>query len=195
MYCCVCKKYKYPIFCLSNKLLCSNHSKLLYNNNIIIIQKTYRGYRKRKYLANIFKKLPRDLQLHILEFNTPKTRKRNYINNRLRNFCCKINNSSSITSNKISLKESNAFLEFILKYKSDIDYKWKNYYNFYFNNICHILLSILKVEYFPNIITNVSTQISIEIYDSIDFTPNIIKNDFFYQLDLLLNNTCIFLKN
>ena len=68
MYCSACKKYKYPLFRLSNKLLCTNHSSILYNSYIVTIQKIYRGYKKRKCLNNIFKRLPRDLQIHILEF-------------------------------------------------------------------------------------------------------------------------------
>ena len=194
MYCCACKKYKFPIFCLYNKLYCTNHSTLLYNKSIVLIQKIYRGYKKRKCLNNIFKRLPRDLQIHILEFNTIKHKKNICITNLIDKTSYKIKSFSNITSNKITLKELNHILVILLKYKCYLDYKWKNYFNYYFNNICNILLLIISFEYFPNNINYIPSQISSKIYNSIDFMPNLIKNDFFYQVNLLLDNTYVFLK-
>lgn len=49
-----------------NGNLCYNHARLMYNQNIILIQKIFRGYKCRKYLKNIFYKLPNDLQYKIL---------------------------------------------------------------------------------------------------------------------------------
>ena len=40
MFCIICKKYKYPVFLACHNLYCLNHSKLLYNNYVIKIQKT-----------------------------------------------------------------------------------------------------------------------------------------------------------
>ena len=93
MKCVLCKKYKQPLFFLSKRLLCINHSKLLFNNKINIIQKIYRGYKVRKYLKNIFNKLPRDLQIHILGFNNKSSKKDeiNRINNYLHKITYKIN--------------------------------------------------------------------------------------------------------
>lgn len=39
-----------------------------HNKYAITIQSIYRGYKKRKYLNNIYNKLPDDLQNHILYF-------------------------------------------------------------------------------------------------------------------------------
>lgn len=47
--------------------LCMNHCRLLYTKHVLIIQKSYRGYKCRKYLNNIFTKLPSDLQDIILK--------------------------------------------------------------------------------------------------------------------------------
>ena len=58
-------KCKKPQFC--NKY-CMRHFVLLYNNRIIRIQKTYRGYKCRKKLKTIFYKLPTDIQKHIISF-------------------------------------------------------------------------------------------------------------------------------
>lgn len=55
-------------FIIENTKLCKIHTKLLYNNYVIFIQKNYRGYMCRNKLKNIYNKLPRDLQEHILYF-------------------------------------------------------------------------------------------------------------------------------
>ena len=60
-----CNKFH---FITINKLpYCFNHSQLLYNKYVIIIQKYYKGYKSRKYLKNIYIKLPHDLQ-NIIQF-------------------------------------------------------------------------------------------------------------------------------
>ena len=55
----------------------------------------------RKYLKHIFNKLPRDLQIHILNFNnnTTKDNEINRINNYLHKITYKINNFSNIIIN------------------------------------------------------------------------------------------------
>ena len=75
MFCVNCKKYKFPTFLLCKNLYCVNHARLHYNNIIVIIQKIYRGYKVRKILKNIYFKLPRDLQVHILSFHSIKINK------------------------------------------------------------------------------------------------------------------------
>ena len=47
-----CSKQEY--ICIKNNSYCFNHACLLYNKNITIIQKYYRGYKARRYLINIF---------------------------------------------------------------------------------------------------------------------------------------------
>ena len=60
----LCKK---PIF-LKSICLCRNHLILTHNNNIIKIQKIFRGYKIRKKINNIYKKLPSDIQDIILHY-------------------------------------------------------------------------------------------------------------------------------
>jgi len=56
-----------PIFSKS-LCLCCNHLILTHNNSILNIQKTFRGYKTRKKIKNIYIKLPSDIQDIILYF-------------------------------------------------------------------------------------------------------------------------------
>lgn len=53
----------------NKKKLCWIHYNKLYSKYIIIIQKYYRRYKCRKYINNIFIKLPIDLQYKIINYN------------------------------------------------------------------------------------------------------------------------------
>ena len=53
---------------INNKKYCWCHSKLVYNNFIIKIQKIYKGYIKRKKLKNLYKNLPEDIQKKIINY-------------------------------------------------------------------------------------------------------------------------------
>ena len=53
---------KNSIITIKNNNYCLNHSLLLLNKYVITIQKIYRGYKARKYIVNIFNKLPNELQ-------------------------------------------------------------------------------------------------------------------------------------
>mgnify|MGYP001170481504 FL=1 len=71
--CCIIKFNK--VYCtkqenisINNNSYCYNHAKLLYNKHITIIQKYYRGYRARRYLNNIFYKLPNEIQCIIIDY-------------------------------------------------------------------------------------------------------------------------------
>jgi hypothetical protein len=195
MNCCYCKKYKQPLFCLSKMLLCINHSKLLFNAKINTIQKIYRGYKVRKYLNHIFNKLPRDLQIHILNFNnnTTKDNEINRINNYLHKITYKINNFSNIRSHIITLKELENILTYIIKHNNVIEYRWKNYYYYYFKNICYIFLLIQNSDSIPTHITYVPSYISISIFNSLNFQPNIANDDVYYKVNNLLENIYVFL--
>ena len=73
-----CNKFH---FITINKLpYCFNHSQLLYNKYVIIIQKYYKGYKSRKYLKNIFKKLPCDIQNIIKFYINESLYNKKYIN-------------------------------------------------------------------------------------------------------------------
>jgi len=56
-----------PIFSKS-LCLCCNHLILTHNNSILNIQKTFRGYKTRKKIKNIYIKLPSDIQNIILYY-------------------------------------------------------------------------------------------------------------------------------
>ena len=57
---------------INNKFLCHNHCVLQYKKYIVIIQKWYKGYKCRRYLNNIYYKLPYELQAHISKFINKK---------------------------------------------------------------------------------------------------------------------------
>lgn len=195
MECVLCKKYKQPLFCLSKNLLCINHSKLLFNAEIKTIQKIYRGYKARKYLKNIFNRLPRDLQIHILNFNNKRTKEDeiNRINKYLHKITYKINSFSNIRSHIITIKELENILAFILKHNNSIDCKWKNYYHYYFKNICYIFLLIQNSDTIPTHIAYIPSYISISIFSSINFQPNIANDDIYLKVNKLLETIAVFL--
>ena len=65
---------------INNYSYCFNHSLLLYNKYVLIIQKNYRGYKARRYLANIFYNLPSELQELIIYYINDSLYERKYIN-------------------------------------------------------------------------------------------------------------------
>lgn len=86
---CKNKCYQLILFNLHNKYYCYYHYNNYYKKIIILIQKNYRkyknktkalitiqkiyrGYKCRRLLNNIYKKLPSDLQLHVLFYITEK---------------------------------------------------------------------------------------------------------------------------
>ena len=195
MECVLCKKYKQPLFCLSKNLLCINHSKIMFNAEIKTIQKIYRGYKARKYLNAIFNRLPRDLQIHILNFNNKRTKEDeiNRINKYLHKITYKINSFSNIRSHIITIKELENILAFILKHNNSIDCKWKNYYHYYFKNICYIFLLIQNSDTIPTHIAYIPSYISISIFSSINFQPNIANDDIYLKVNKLLETIAVFL--
>ena len=197
MECAICKKYKQPLFCLDKRLLCINHSKLLFSAQIQFIQKIYRGYKVRKYLNHIFNRLPRDLQIHILSFNNKSTKYDdiNRINKYLHKITYKINNFSNVRSHIITIKELENILAFILKHNKVIDCKWKNYYHYYFKNICYIFLLIQNSDTIPTHITYIPGYISISIFNSINFQPNIANDDVYTKVNNLLQPIAVFLNS
>ena len=197
MECVLCKKYKQPLFCLSKNLLCINHSKIMFNAEIKTIQKIYRGYKARKYLNAIFNRLPRDLQIHILNFNNKRTKEDeiNRINKYLHKITYKINSFSNIRSHIITIKELENILAFILKHNNSIDCKWKNYYHYYFKNICYIFLLIQNSDTIPTHIAYIPSYISISIFSSINFQPNIANDDIYLKVNKLLETIAVFLNS
>lgn len=64
----ICLHKSKNLFIINNKKYCTFHMNYYHNKYAITIQSIYRGYKKRKYLNNIYNKLPDDLQNHILYF-------------------------------------------------------------------------------------------------------------------------------
>ena len=198
MFCSICKKYKYPVFLLCKNLYCINHSKLLYNNYILTIQKIYRGHKVRRILKRIYFKLPRDLQVHILSFNCIKTnihKEDNYL--KIKNIIAlatfKINDLNNLSSIKITLNEINEILLCLIKYKKFINTQWFNYYKYYFNNIYSILLILFEIHDLPYTFTYLASIINNDIYESIELIPSLTNNDFKDNVKELLNNITLFL--
>lgn len=199
MFCIICKKYKYPVFLLCKNLYCINHSKLLYNNYVLTIQKIYRGHKVRRILKRIYFKLPRDLQVHILSFNCIKTnihKKDTYlkIKNTIALATHKINDFHNISSTKITLDEINEIVICLTKYKIYIDKHWLYYYKYYFNNIYSILLILFEMRDEPYTFTYLISIINNDIYDSLELIPSLTNNDFKDNVKELLNNITLFLK-
>ena len=199
MFCVICKKYKYPIFLLCKNFYCSNHAKICYSPQIIIIQKIYRGYKVRRILNNIYFKLPRDLQAHILSFNTIKTNmsnKKDYLEiaGIIALATHKINDFHNLSTNKITLHEINNILEILIKYKAYISNKWFNYYKYYFNNIYSIILVLCEVHNLPYTFAHLISIINNDIYESLDLLVNLSTNDFKKRAKEIMYNITLFLK-
>ena len=199
MFCVICKKYKYPIFLLCKNFYCSNHAKICYSPQIIIIQKIYRGYKVRRILNNIYFKLPRDLQAHILSFNTIKTNmsnKKDYLEiaSIIALATHKINDFHNLSANKITLHEINNILEILIKYKAYISNKWFNYYKYYFNNIYSIILVLCEVHDLPYTFAHLISIINNDIYESLDLLVNLSPNDFKKRAREIMYNITLFLK-
>jgi hypothetical protein len=200
MFCVICKKYKYPIFLMRKNFYCTNHTKLLYASQIVTIQKIYRGYKVRRTLKRIYFKLPRDLQVHILSFNCGKTtvtKKNDYlqIQDIIKTSTVKITDFYNLSSNKITLTEINNILLTLIIYKKYIDYKWFNYYKYYFNNIYSVLLILSEIHDLPNTFAYLVSVINNDIYESLDLNTNFLNNDFKSQVKVILNNITLFLND
>ena len=199
MFCVICKKYKYPIFLLCKNFYCSNHAKICYSPQIVIIQKIYRGHKVRRILNNIYFKLPRDLQAHILSFNTIKTNmsnKKDYLEiaSIIALATHKINDFHNLSTNKITLHEINNILVILIKYKAYISNKWFNYYKYYFNNIYSIILVLCEVHDLPYTFAHLISIINNDIYESLDLLVNLSPNDFKKRAKEIMYNITLFLK-
>ena len=172
MLCNVCKKYRYPLFRFNQLNYCTSHSLLLFNINIIKIQKIYRGYRRRKYIKTIYNRLPRDLQLYVLNINNSNSntkRQHEDIYTYIIKKTYKIKSLIAIEDNEITLNELISIIKVLNKYYYLLTTKWKNYYKFYFTNIKDILVSLLYRKI---------TLLNIKIYNSLNFYTNLLNNDF-----------------
>jgi|UniRef100_A0A6C0CBL6 hypothetical protein len=176
MLCIKCNKHKFPVFNCNNITYCTNHSKLLFNNFVIKIQKTYRGYRRRKYVKTIYARLPTELQHYILNFNTNNTKHYDNINSVILKKTHKIKDLTTIEDNEITLAELTNIITMLNKYYHVLDVRWLNYYKYYFNNIKAILVSLIYKKTF---------LLNINIYNSLNFYENLLHSNF-NKVSLLL---------
>jgi hypothetical protein len=154
----------------------------------------------RRVLNNIYFKLPKDLQAHILSFNTIKTHKtkeNDYLKiaTIISEATHKISNFHNLSTNKITLQEINEILVILIKYKTYITSKWFNYYKYYFNNIYSILLVLCEVQDLPYTFAHLVSIINNDIYESLDLIANILNNDFKVKAKEIMYNITLFLKN
>jgi hypothetical protein len=199
MFCIICKKYKFPIFLLCKNFYCSNHAKIHYSQQIVIIQKIYRGRKVRRVLNNIYFKLPRDLQAHILSFNaieTNKIKENDYLKIAaiISEATHKISDFHNLSAHKITLQELSNMLVILIKYKAYITSKWFNYYKYYFNNIYSIILVLCEVQDLPYTFAHLVSIINNDIYESLDLITNLSNNDFKVKAKEIMYNITLFLK-
>lgn len=64
----ICKNKTKNPFYIKNKPICKFHCSYYYEKYVLIIQKYYKGYKERKLINNIYKKLPCDIQNKILYY-------------------------------------------------------------------------------------------------------------------------------
>jgi hypothetical protein len=137
--------------------------------------------------------------VHILSFNCGKTivtKKNDYlqIQDIIKTSTVKITDFYNLSSNKITLTEINNILLTLIIYKKYIDYKWFNYYKYYFNNIYSVLLILSEIHDLPNTFAYLVSVINNDIYESLDLDTNFSNNDFKNQVNVILNNITLFLK-
>jgi hypothetical protein len=137
--------------------------------------------------------------VHILSFNCGKiivTKKNDYlqIQDIIKTSTVKITDFYNLSSNKITLTEINNILLTLIIYKKYIDYKWFNYYKYYFNNIYSVLLILSEIHDLPNTFAYLVSVINNDIYESLDLDTNFSNNDFKSQVKVILFNITLFLK-
>ena len=170
--------------------LCYNHSIILYNKYVIMIQKIYIGYRTRKKLKNLFTNLPTDLQkIIIFHINKPIYYKRYYnkINNIVRTKCAHIFNFRTINK-KISISYITNCYELYYKYRRITYLNELKYLYVISNEFEHLVHYIFSIQQY-----NIPFDIfDIEILKYIEFSNNITNinlNDTIISELLLLINT------
>jgi hypothetical protein len=152
----------------------------------------------RRILKSIYFKLPRDLQLYILNCKTTnKTGTKDYlkIKNIIKEATHKITDINNLSVNKITLNEINEILTILIKYNKFIDYKWLNYYKYYFNNMYSVLLLLVDIHDLSNTLTYLVSIVNNDIYDSLNLQPNLLNNNFKTKAKEILNNITLFLAN
>tara|TARA_Y100001980_G_C14543496_1_gene322252 strand:+ start:333 stop:968 length:636 start_codon:yes stop_codon:yes gene_type:complete len=76
----ICKKKEKTLYKVENKLYCINHYHYYRDKYAIKIQSVYKGYRQRKLINIVYKRLPDDIQRKILYYVKRNTYIKRYIN-------------------------------------------------------------------------------------------------------------------
>jgi hypothetical protein len=177
-------------FMIPNNNLCINHYKLKYNNHILNMQKIYRGNKVRRYIYNIYNKLPEDIQLII----------KRYINieHHYYQYCCKINKfiiNKSISLHQYKYSSNNLTLDFVIKtfqhyikYNSILDRNYLKHLYILGNQLLYCFNNIMRVGY-SDIVYDIYRKIDLNIHNTevllvkIDLLLISIKNyNFIYEL-------------
>jgi hypothetical protein len=171
-----------PIFSKS-LCLCCNHLILTHNNNILNIQKTFRGYKTRKKIKNIYIKLPSDIQNIILYYiNLPIY----YLN-----YYKKIRNIVNKKTKEL------LYYDYTSDNKLSIDYISKCFY--YINKYCRVMnINEIKILFVLNddlrcIVNNyiynyINHQVDISIWNNNVLTEIInFENNSFDKMIVLYN--------
>ena len=99
----ICKNKTKNPFYINKKPICYFHYSYYRSNYVIIIQKYYKGYKQRKLLNIIYKRLPDDIQRKILKIIREKYYYNNYIKLIGNIIEKKINNTLSCIENKLNI--------------------------------------------------------------------------------------------
>jgi len=171
-----------PIFSKS-LCLCCNHLILTHNNSILNIQKTFRGYKTRKKIKNIYIKLPSDIQNIILYYiNLPIY----YLN-----YYKKIRNIVNKKTKEL------LYYDYTSDNKLSIDYISKCFY--YINKYCRVMnINEIKILFVLNdelrcIVNNyiynyINHQVDISIWNNNVLTEIInFENNSFDKMIVLYN--------
>ena len=184
----ICLHKSKNLFIINNKRYCNFHMNYYMYKYATKIQSLYRGYKKRKYLNNIYIKLPDDIQNHILYFITKDfyIEKLNnkldlLVTNKINNYIVDFNNKLNIDKNvPFSLlnylvhNEKNILhiYKLFIKYKSILSYKVILHNNL-INNLekMHTLLNIYEKIVF-NAYSNHIFELTNVLYYRLDFIMN-----------------------
>ena len=140
------KCYKNSFIIINKTPYCLNHSLLLYNKYVLIIQKYYKGYRSRRYLGNIFYKLPRELQEVVIYYINSEYYNKKFLNKLttiVTNNTYNLHNYKN-SNNKLSIKYLYNCYKLYYKYHSIIPINYLKHAYILSDqilNFCEILLN------------------------------------------------------
>lgn len=205
----LCKK---PIFSKSI-CLCYNHLILKHNNSIIKIQKTFRGYKTRKKINNIYKKLPNDIQNIVLYYinlpiyyNNYYKKIKNIIYKKTKNLLYYNYNDNDNYNDKLSIDYIDKCYYYINKYHPIINineikilFVLNNELKFIVNNYIYNYLNNENNDDYTNIIWNNNMLIPIINFQNNSFDKMIIlynrikyfDNIYNFYYSILHNNSII----